>query len=75
MQPITLDGRSLSRAQVAEIAHGAAVRLDPGHVLPLLLGDGTLLFDRLGQEIELQREEVQTASQETSLRFSVVRPV
>ncbi|PRH81417.1 HAL/PAL/TAL family ammonia-lyase [Arenimonas caeni] len=30
MQPITLDGRSLSRAQVAEIAHGAPVRLDPG---------------------------------------------
>lgn len=30
MQPITLDGRSLNRAQVAEIAHGAPVRLDPG---------------------------------------------
>lgn len=29
MQPITLDGRSLNRAQVAEIAHGAPVRLDP----------------------------------------------
>ncbi len=28
MKPITLDGRSLNRAQVAEIAHGAPVRLD-----------------------------------------------
>ena len=42
------------------------------HLLPLLLGDGTLLFDRLGQEIELRREEVTTSGQETSLRFSVV---
>lgn len=32
MQPITLDGRSLNRAQVAEIAHGAPVRLDPGQM-------------------------------------------
>jgi dihydrofolate reductase len=44
------------------------------HLVPLLLGDGTLLFDHLGQEIELRREEVQATSQETSLRFSVVRP-
>jgi histidine ammonia-lyase len=29
MKPITLDGRSLNRAQVAEIAHGAPVSLDP----------------------------------------------
>ncbi len=29
MQPIRLDGRSLSRAQVVEIAHGAPVSLDP----------------------------------------------
>lgn len=29
MKPITLDGRHLSRAQVAEISHGAPVRLDP----------------------------------------------
>lgn len=43
------------------------------HLVPLLLGDGTLLFDHLGQEIELRREEVTTASQETGLRFSVVR--
>jgi dihydrofolate reductase len=43
------------------------------HLLPLLLGDGTLLFDRLGQEVELRREEVATTSQETSMRFSVVR--
>lgn len=43
------------------------------HLLPILLGDGVLLFDRLGQEIELRREEVSTVSQETSLRFSVVR--
>jgi len=28
MKPITLDGRSLNRAQVAEIAHGAPVTLD-----------------------------------------------
>lgn len=42
------------------------------HVVPILLGDGTLLFDHLGQEIELRREEVMTSSQETSLRFSVV---
>lgn len=44
------------------------------HLVPLLLGDGTLLFDHLGQEIELRREEVQTVSQETSLRFRVIRP-
>lgn len=43
------------------------------HLVPILLGDGTLLFDHLGQEIELRREEVATTSQETSLRFSVVR--
>jgi dihydrofolate reductase len=42
------------------------------HLVPLLLGDGTLLFDRLGQEIELRREEVTTSSQEAGLRFSVV---
>ena len=30
MKPITLDGRSLHRAQVAEIAHGAPVTLDAG---------------------------------------------
>ncbi|WP_146909843.1 HAL/PAL/TAL family ammonia-lyase [Arenimonas daejeonensis] len=29
MKPIRLDGRSLNRAQVAEIAHGAPVSLDP----------------------------------------------
>jgi dihydrofolate reductase len=43
------------------------------HLLPILLGDGVLLFDHLGQEVELRREEVATTSQETSLRFSVVR--
>lgn len=43
------------------------------HLLPLLLGDGVLLFDHLGQEIELRREEAATSSQETGLRFSVVR--
>jgi histidine ammonia-lyase len=32
MKPITLDGRSLNRAQVAEIAHGAPVSLDPGQM-------------------------------------------
>ena len=32
MKPITLDGRSLSRAQVAEIAHGAPVALDPARM-------------------------------------------
>ncbi len=32
MKPITLDGRSLNRAQVAEIAHGAPVRLDPAQM-------------------------------------------
>ena len=32
MKPITLDGASLNRAQVAEIAHGAPVRLDPGRM-------------------------------------------
>lgn len=29
MKPILLDGRSLTRAQVAEVAHGATVQLDP----------------------------------------------
>ena len=42
------------------------------HLLPILLGDGVLLFDHLGQEIELRREEVTTTSQETGLRFRVV---
>jgi dihydrofolate reductase len=42
------------------------------HLVPLLLGEGMLLFDHLGQEIELRREEVLTSSQETSMRFSVV---
>jgi hypothetical protein len=32
MKPITLDGRSLNRAQLAEIALGAAVRLDPAQM-------------------------------------------
>jgi hypothetical protein len=34
--------------------------------------DGMLFFDHLGQEIELRLEEMQTTSQENSLRFSVV---
>lgn len=42
------------------------------HLVPLLLGEGTLLFDHLGQEVELRREEVTTSSQETGLRFTVV---
>jgi histidine ammonia-lyase len=33
MKPITLDGRCLNRAQVAEIAHGAPVSLDPKQML------------------------------------------
>ena len=32
MKPITLDGRHLTRAQVAEIAHGAQVALDPAQM-------------------------------------------
>ncbi len=42
------------------------------HLVPILLGEGMLLFDHLGQEIELRREEAVTTSQETSLRFSVL---
>jgi histidine ammonia-lyase len=29
MKPIRLDGRSLTRAQLVEVAHGASVELDP----------------------------------------------
>jgi dihydrofolate reductase len=43
------------------------------HLLPVLLGDGISLFGRLGGKYELEREEVVTAGQLTSLRFSVVR--
>jgi dihydrofolate reductase len=41
------------------------------HLVPLLLGDGMLLCDQRGQEFALRREEMMTASQETSLRFRV----
>lgn len=43
------------------------------HLVPILLGDGLSLFDRLGSEYELRREEVAVADQVTSLRFSVVK--
>lgn len=40
---------------------------------PILLGDGISLFDRLGSEYELTLEELVTAGQMTSHRFSVVK--
>lgn len=43
------------------------------HLAPVLLGDGIRLFDGIGKEYELKREEVVTAGQITSLRFSVVK--
>jgi dihydrofolate reductase len=42
------------------------------HLAPVLLGDGIRLFDRLGKEYELKREELAATGQVTSLRFSVV---
>jgi dihydrofolate reductase len=42
------------------------------HLAPVILGDGISLFDHLGTEIELRREEVDVTDQVTSLRFSVV---
>ena len=42
------------------------------HLVPLVLGEGIRLFDHLGSEsIELERTEVVTTSQITSLRFRV----
>jgi dihydrofolate reductase len=43
------------------------------HLVPVLLGDGTSLFDRLGSEYELKLEEAFTAGQVMTHRFSVVR--
>lgn len=42
------------------------------HLVPIVLGEGIRLFDHTGREsIELERTEVVTSSQVTSLRFRV----
>jgi dihydrofolate reductase len=43
------------------------------HVAPLILGEGTRLFDHLGGPIELERTEVVASQFATHLRFRVVR--
>jgi len=44
------------------------------HLVPIVLGEGIRLFDHVGSEsIELERTEVVTTSQITSLRFRVTR--
>ncbi len=44
------------------------------HLVPILLGDGIRLFDHLGAApIELERTEVVSTAQITSLRFKVLR--
>lgn len=49
MKPITLDGRSLNRAQLAEIAHGAAVRLDPAQ-MPAVQRAADFLADQVKKQ-------------------------
>ncbi len=44
------------------------------HVCPILLNEGIRLFDHLGSEINLERIEVVSTAQLTSLRFRVVKP-
>jgi dihydrofolate reductase len=44
------------------------------HLVPIVLGEGFRLFDHLGSEsIELERTEVVTTSQLTSLRFRIAK--
>ena len=44
------------------------------HLVPIVLGEGIRLFDHLGSEsIELERTEVVTTSQVTSLRFRITK--
>jgi hypothetical protein len=43
------------------------------HVIPVLLGGGTLLFDRLDSAITLERTHVLVTPAATHLRFRVVR--
>jgi len=44
------------------------------HLVPIVLGEGIRLFDHVGNEsIELERTEVVTTSQITSLRFRVTK--
>lgn len=81
--------RALAQAQEAAgdklvcIAGGADIArqyLDAGlidevqiHLVPVLLGDGLRLFDRLGARIALERTRVIEADGVTHLRFRVVR--
>jgi hypothetical protein len=43
------------------------------HVIPVLLGGGTLLLDRLDSAITLERTHVLVTPAATHLRFRVVR--
>lgn len=49
MKPITLDGRSLNRAQLAEIALGAPVRLDPAQ-MPAVQRAADFLADQVKRQ-------------------------
>ncbi|WP_290890476.1 aromatic amino acid lyase [Arenimonas sp.] len=49
MKPITLDGRGLNRAQLAEIAHGAPVRLDPAQ-MPAVQRAADFLADQVKKQ-------------------------
>ena len=49
MKPITLDGRGLNRAQLAEIAHGAPVRLDPAQ-MPAVQRAADFLADQVKRQ-------------------------
>jgi histidine ammonia-lyase len=49
MKPITLDGSGLNRAQLAEIAHGAPVRLDPAQ-MPAVQRAADFLADQVKKQ-------------------------
>ena len=45
----------------------------PIHVVPVLLGAGTRLFDAVGPDVRLERDRVVDSPAVTHLRYRVVR--
>jgi dihydrofolate reductase len=60
------------RALISNVGSAGLVDEIVIHLVPIVLGEGIRLFDhRGGESIELERTEVVTTSQITSLRFRI----
>ena len=66
---VSLLGGSISR-QCLKLGLVDEIQL---HVVPMLLGDGISLFDKLGERIDLERIEAVTTTKVTDLRFRIVK--